>query len=54
LRAGYAAYGRVAEGMDLVGAIFATPLDPQKGGAWMKREMIAEPINIISVRRQAP
>jgi peptidyl-prolyl cis-trans isomerase A (cyclophilin A) len=55
LRAGYAAFGRVVEGMDVVGAIFAAPLDPDKGEGWMKGQMIAEPVKIISVRRaQAP
>jgi peptidyl-prolyl cis-trans isomerase A (cyclophilin A) len=55
LRAGYAAFGRVVEGMDVVRAIFAAPLDPEKGEGWMKGEMIAEPVKIISVRRaQAP
>lgn len=54
LRAGYAAFGRVVEGMDVVRAIFAAPLDPEKGEGWMKGEMIADPVKIISVRRQAP
>jgi peptidyl-prolyl cis-trans isomerase A (cyclophilin A) len=51
-RAGYAAFGRVVEGMDVVRAIFAAPLDPDKGEGWMKGEMIAEPVKIVSVRRQ--
>jgi peptidyl-prolyl cis-trans isomerase A (cyclophilin A) len=51
-RAGYAAFGRVVEGMDVVRAIFDAPLDPDKGEGWMKGEMIAEPVKIISVRRQ--
>ena len=54
LRAGYAAFGRVVEGMDVVRAIFAAPLDPDKGEGWMKGEMIAEPVKILTVRRQAP
>jgi len=51
LRAGYAAFGRVVEGMDVVRAIFAAPTDPDKGEGWMKGQMIAEPVKIISVRR---
>ena len=54
LRAGYAAFGRVVEGMEVVRAIFAAPTDPDKGEGWMKGQMIAEPVKIISVRRQAP
>lgn len=51
LRAGYAAFGRVIEGMDVVRAIFAAPVDPDKGEGWMKGQMIAEPVRIVSVRR---
>lgn len=51
LRAGYAAFGRVVEGMDVVRAIFAAPVDPEKGEGWMKGQMIAAPVKIISVRR---
>jgi peptidyl-prolyl cis-trans isomerase A (cyclophilin A) len=54
LRAGYAAFGHVVEGMEVVRAIFAVPLDPDKGEGWMKGEMIAEPVKILSVRRQEP
>jgi peptidyl-prolyl cis-trans isomerase A (cyclophilin A) len=53
LRAGYAAFGRVVEGMDVVRAIFAAPLDPEKGEGWMKGEMIAEPVKVLRVRRQS-
>jgi peptidyl-prolyl cis-trans isomerase A (cyclophilin A) len=54
LRAGYAAFGRVVEGMELVRAIFAAPTDPDKGEGWMKGQMIAEPVKIVTVRRQSP
>ena len=54
LRAGYAAFGRVIEGMDVVRAIFEAPLDPDEGEGWLKGEMIAEPVTILSVRRQTP
>ena len=53
LRAGYAAFGHVIEGMDVVRAIFAAPTDPDKGEGWMKGQMIAEPVKILTVRRQA-
>ena len=54
LRAGYAAFGRVVEGMEVVRAIFAAPTDPDKGEGWMKGQMIAEPVKIVTVRRQSP
>ena len=52
-RAGYAAFGRVIEGMEVVRAIFDAPLDPDKGEGWMKGQMLAAPVRVISVRRQA-
>ena len=52
-RAGYAAFGRVIEGMEVVRAIFEAPLDPDKGEGWMKGQMLAAPVKVISVRRQA-
>lgn len=53
LRAGYAAFGHVVEGMDVVRAIFDAPLDPDKGEGFMKGQMLAEPIKVIGVRRAA-
>lgn len=50
-RQGYAAFGHVTQGMDVVLAIFNAPLDPDKGEGWMKGQMIAEPVKIISARR---
>jgi peptidyl-prolyl cis-trans isomerase A (cyclophilin A) len=52
-QAGYAAFGHVVEGMDVVRAIFASPTDPDKGEGWMKGQMLAEPVKILSVRRAA-
>jgi peptidyl-prolyl cis-trans isomerase A (cyclophilin A) len=54
LRAGYAAFGHVVEGMDVVRTIFAAPVDPDKGEGWMKGQMLAQPVKILTVRRQAP
>ncbi|RXZ65799.1 peptidylprolyl isomerase [Pelagerythrobacter rhizovicinus] len=51
LRAGYAAFGHVVEGMDVVRAIYAAPTDPNKGEGWMKGQMLAEPVKIIEARR---
>ncbi|MBT2133538.1 peptidylprolyl isomerase [Croceibacterium sp. LX-88] len=50
-REGYAAFGHVVQGMDVVLAIYNAPLDPDKGEGWMKGQMIAEPVKIISARR---
>ena len=51
LRAGYAAFGHVVEGMDVVRAIHAAPTDPDKGEGWMKGQMLAEPVKIVEARR---
>jgi len=53
LREGYAAFGRVVEGMDTVLAIHAMPTDPDKGEGWMKGQMLAEPVTIVEARRLA-
>src|SRR5688572_30653869 len=53
-RAGFAAFGQVVEGMDVVRAIFDAPVDPARGEGAMKGQMIAEPVRIISVRRASP
>jgi len=50
-RAGFAAFGHVVEGMDVVRAIFDAPVDPDKGEGAMKGQMLAQPVRIISVRR---
>jgi len=51
LREGYAAFGHVTAGMDVVRAIFDAPVDPDKGEGWMKGQMLAQPVEIVSVRR---
>ena len=48
---GYAVFGYVTAGMDVVAAIHATAIDPDKGEGWMKGEMLAKPVKIISARR---
>jgi peptidyl-prolyl cis-trans isomerase A (cyclophilin A) len=53
-REGYAAFGHVTAGMDVVRAIFDAPLDPDKGEGWLKGQMLAEPVRILSVTRAAP
>lgn len=48
---GYAAFGRVVSGMDVVKEILARPTDPHKGEGVMKGEILAHPVPILFVRR---
>ncbi|MBI1401843.1 MAG: hypothetical protein GC147_01335 [Porphyrobacter sp.] len=50
-RNGYAVFGYVVDGMDVVAKIHASAIDPDKGEGWMKGEMLAKPVKIISARR---
>jgi len=50
---GYAAFGRVVDGMDVVKKLLAEPRDPNKGVGVMKGEMLAKPVPILTVRRVA-
>ena len=50
-RNGYAVFGYVVDGMDVVAAIHASEIDPDKGEGWMKGEILAKPVKIISARR---
>jgi peptidyl-prolyl cis-trans isomerase A (cyclophilin A) len=48
--AGYAVFGRVVEGMDVVKAILSAPTDPNAGDGAMKGQMIVAPVPIVAVR----
>lgn len=48
---GYAVFGRVVEGMDVVKRIWSGPTDPNAGQGAMKGEMLAPPVRILTVRR---
>ena len=50
-RPGYAAFGRVIEGMDVVRAILASETVPNAGRGAMRDQMIARPVRIVSARR---
>ncbi|RAK53155.1 peptidylprolyl isomerase [Phenylobacterium soli] len=50
---GYAAFGRVVQGMDVVKKMLAAPRDPTKGVGVMKGEMLKKPIPILTARRVA-
>jgi len=49
--AGFAVFGRVVEGMDVVRKIQAAPISPTLGVGVMKGQMLASPVKIVSVRR---
>jgi peptidyl-prolyl cis-trans isomerase A (cyclophilin A) len=50
-RAGFAAFGHVVAGMDVVRRIFDQPTDPDKGEGFMKGQMLAQPVKIVHARR---
>lgn len=50
---GFAVFGRVVEGLDVVKAILAAPTDPAKGEGAMKGQMLAQPVVIRTARRLA-
>ena len=54
LRAGYAAFGRVVDGMEVVEAIHALPTDPDEDEGWMKGQILADPVKIVEARRAEP
>lgn len=49
---GYAAFGRVVEGMDVVRRILAAETVPNAGRGAMRNQMIAKPVRIVSARRE--
>ena len=53
LQAGFAAFGRVVEGMEVVRRIYDVPLSPTLGEGVMKGQMIARPVRVLTVRRVA-
>jgi peptidyl-prolyl cis-trans isomerase A (cyclophilin A) len=48
---GFAAFGRVVEGMDVVRRILAAPTSPTLGAGIMKGQMLAKPVKVVSARR---
>ena len=49
--AGFAAFGRVIEGMDVVRAILAAPKSPTEGEGFLQGQMLDPKITILSARR---
>jgi peptidyl-prolyl cis-trans isomerase A (cyclophilin A) len=49
---GYAAFGRVVEGMDVVRKLLAAPTSPTKGAALgMQGQLLEKPVKIVSAKR---
>jgi peptidyl-prolyl cis-trans isomerase A (cyclophilin A) len=48
---GYAVFGRVTEGMDVLHAILELPRSATAGEGVMKGQMLADPVKILTVRR---
>jgi peptidyl-prolyl cis-trans isomerase A (cyclophilin A) len=48
---GYAAFGQVTEGLDVIRKIIVMPTDPNKGEGAMKGEMLLKPVKILKVSR---
>lgn len=53
MKAGYAAFGYVVSGMDVVRKIWDAPLSPTKGEGFLKGQMLAQPVKVLTVRRVA-
>ncbi len=51
LQAGYAVFGRVSSGMDVVRKIYDVPLSATKGQGAMIGQMIEAPVRVLTVRR---
>jgi peptidyl-prolyl cis-trans isomerase A (cyclophilin A) len=50
-KAGYAAFGQVVEGMDVVKAIFGATMSETEGEGIMRGQILAKPVKIIAARR---
>jgi peptidyl-prolyl cis-trans isomerase A (cyclophilin A) len=48
---GFAAFGHVVYGMDVLRKILVAPTSPTKGEGFMKGQMIAAPVKILTARR---
>ncbi len=48
---GFAAFGHVVEGMDIVRKILAAPISPTLGAGIMRGQMLAKPVKLLSARR---
>ena len=53
-QAGFAVFGHVVSGMNILRSIFDAPTDPNKGEGFMKGQILADPVVILSARRVQP
>ncbi|MDP2117868.1 MAG: peptidylprolyl isomerase [Brevundimonas sp.] len=51
---GFAVFGRVVEGMEVVRAILAAPKSPTEGEGFMRGQMLDPRVRIVSARRAPP
>ncbi|MEM6586006.1 MAG: peptidylprolyl isomerase, partial [Pseudomonadota bacterium] len=51
---GYAVFGYVTDGMDVVAAIHQSGVDPEKGQPGMKGQMLAKPVEIVRAFKPEP
>lgn len=51
---GFAAFGQVVEGLEVIRKIIVLPTDPNRGEGAMKGEMLVKPVRITKVSRVAP
>lgn len=51
---GFAAFGQVVEGLEVVQKIIALPVDPNRGEGAMKGEMLRQPVRILKASRVLP
>ena len=47
---GYAVFGYVTSGMEVVAAIHSAEIDPSKGEGWMQGQMLAQPVTVLDAR----
>lgn len=52
-KAGYAAFGHVVSGMDVVRKIWDSPISPTAGEGALKGQMLDKPVRILTARRVA-
>lgn len=50
-QAGFAAFGHVVAGMDVVRAIWDAPISPTAGDGALRGQMLADPVKVLTARR---